>query len=251
MAIGSKTLLNVAMLVTASVELSGCVYDGGLGYASNYYDDGYSCDPNGSYDAYYDCDYQQGFANTGFGGGWYDNYYYPGYGFYLFDNVGRRYPMREYHRRYWGEKRQGHFREQRSRDRDGRRYEGRDRSYSGGVEAMATERRDARRNQTDSRRGSEVEGASAVRNPSRATLQNTGAARDQVRGRNRVDGYGRRDRRIDSNADAARVRQQRVPQEADVQSAGVAPRAASAPRPERAVPVRRSGRNEGENVRDQ
>ena len=66
-----------------------------MGYASDgFYNDGYACDPYGGYDAYYDCDYGQGFANIGFGGGWYDSYFYPGYGFFLFDHVGRRYPMR-------------------------------------------------------------------------------------------------------------------------------------------------------------
>ena len=131
MTAGSKTILKAVLLISASVGLAGCVYDLGLGYASDgYYDDGYGCDPYGGYDAYYDCDYGQGFANIGFGGGYYDNYYYPGYGFFLFDNVGRRHPMRDHHRRYWGEKRQGYFREQRGRERDGRRYDGRPRSYS-------------------------------------------------------------------------------------------------------------------------
>ena len=127
----SKTILRAALLITASVGVSGCVYDLGLGYASDgYYDHGYACDAYGGYDAYHDCDYGQGFANIGFGGGWYDNFYYPGYGFFLFDQVGRRYPMRDHHRRYWGEKRQFHFREHRSRDSDGRRYDRRQRGYT-------------------------------------------------------------------------------------------------------------------------
>ena len=72
--------------------------------------------------------------------------------------------MRDHHRRYWGEKRQGYFREQRGRDRDGRRYDGRPRGYSndaapgvyGGSERVrkqddASQQRRARRSE---RRGS-------------------------------------------------------------------------------------------------
>lgn len=134
MVVISKALLKAALLITPSASLSGCVYDVGLGFASDvYYDDGYGCNPYGGYDAYYDCDYGRGFANIGYGGGYYDNYYYPGYGLLLFDNVGRRYPMRDHHRRYWGEKRQYYFRKHRSRDRDGRRYDGRPRGDSNDV----------------------------------------------------------------------------------------------------------------------
>ena len=91
MAMRRISLLKAALLITASIGLSGCVYDVGLGYASDgFYNDGYACDPYGGYDADYECDSGQGFANIGFGGGWYDDYYYPGYGFFLFDQVGRR-----------------------------------------------------------------------------------------------------------------------------------------------------------------
>ncbi len=38
--------------------------------------------------------------------------------------------MRDHHRRYWGEKRQFHYREHRRRDRDGRRYDRRQRGYT-------------------------------------------------------------------------------------------------------------------------
>lgn len=131
MAIGTRSLLKAALLVAAGTGLSGCVYDVGLGYASNgYYDGGYGCDPYGGYDAYYECDYGQGYANIGFSGGYYDNFYYPGYGIFLFDNVGRRYQMREEYRRYWGEKRQIWNRERRAGGRDGARYDGRPHGYS-------------------------------------------------------------------------------------------------------------------------
>lgn len=128
-----KAVAKVAALASASMALSGCVYDLGLGYASDgYYDDAYGCDPYSDYDRYYDCDIGYGFNNIGYGGGWYDNYYYPGYGFFLFDNIGRRYPMRDHHRRYWGEKRQVWYRENRGRDGDGGRYQRRNRGYTDG-----------------------------------------------------------------------------------------------------------------------
>jgi hypothetical protein len=80
--IGRGALLKLSLLTVASLGLSGCVYDVGLGYASDgYYDDAYECDPYGGYDSYYQCDYGHGFYNIGYGGGWYDSYWYPGYGF--------------------------------------------------------------------------------------------------------------------------------------------------------------------------
>lgn len=126
----SKTILKALLLITASAGLSGCVYDVGLGYASDGYYDGYGCDPYGGYEVYYDCDYGQGFANIGFGSGYHDSYHYPGHGFFLFDNVRRRYPMRDHHRRYWSEKRQNYFRDQRGRDYDDRCCDGSPRGYS-------------------------------------------------------------------------------------------------------------------------
>ena len=199
MMMGSKTILRAALLITASVGVSGCVYDVGLGYASDgYYDDGYACDAYGSYDAYYDCDYGQGFANIGFGGGWYDNYYYPGYGFFLFDQVGRRYPMRDHHRRYWGEKRQFHSREHRSRDRDGRRYDRRQRGYTNdatpgvigppernggrvrdGDDSRRNARRENRRSRTDQWQGGEGRGANALPVPNPEVVRARGARRDR------------------------------------------------------------------------
>jgi len=132
MAIKGQSFLKAALLVAASAGLSGCVYDIGFGFASDgYYEDDYSCDPYGGYDAYYNCDYGQAFSHIGFGGGWYDNYYYPGHGIFLFDNFGRRYPMREQYRRYWGERRHNWYREHRGRDLGRNRYEGRERDYKG------------------------------------------------------------------------------------------------------------------------
>jgi hypothetical protein len=57
--------LTAALLVAASAGLSGCVYDVGLGFASDgYYDDAYACDPYCGYDAYYNCDYSPAFSTS-------------------------------------------------------------------------------------------------------------------------------------------------------------------------------------------
>lgn len=135
---GGKAFLKIAALATAGIGLSGCVYDVGLGYASDgYYGDSYyDCDPYGGFDGYYDCDNRYGFGNIGYGGGWYDNFYYPGYGFFLFDNYGRRHQMRDNHRRYWGERRHRWYRENRGRHDGNRDRDGRGRGYTDGDRGM-------------------------------------------------------------------------------------------------------------------
>lgn len=146
--------------------MSGYVYNVGLGCASDgYYDDAYGCDPYCGYDAYYNCNYGQAFSNIGFGGGLYDNYYYPGHGILLFNTFGRRYPMREQYRRYWTERRHNWYREHRGRDLGSNRYEGRD-----GWRA-------SRRNGNDQWRGGDGRGAGAV------PLPNAGASQGRGRGR--------------------------------------------------------------------
>jgi hypothetical protein len=202
---GRKAFLKIAALATAGLAVSGCTYDMGLGYASDgYYDGAYDCDPYGGYDSYYQCDYGHGFYNIGYGGGWYDNFWYPGYGLYLFDNYGGRYPMRDNHRRYWGEKRHNWYRENRGRHQDGGRYQGRLGSgYTGNATPGAIGwpernggrvrdgddkrrgRGDGRRGRNDQWRGGEGNGASAVPVPNPEIVQGRG------RGRERGEGYGR------------------------------------------------------------
>mgnify|MGYP000500419464 CR=1 FL=1 len=203
MAIKAQSFLKAALLVAASAGLSGCVYDVGLGFASDgYYDDAYGCDPYSGYDAYYNCDYGQAFSNIGFGGGWYDNYYYPGHGIFLFDTFGRRYPMREQYRRYWGERRHSWYREHRGRDWDRSRYDGRDRGYKDNARSERSAspyrqgrwirdrdddrrdgRRDGRRNGNDQWRGGDGRGAGGVPLPNA----------DASQGRGREQNYGSAD----------------------------------------------------------
>lgn len=149
---------------------SGCMSLGGYGgygssYGDGYYDDGYGSDyayndrcydAYGGYDDYYsqyDCydrnDYNNRFSiNIGFGGGWWNNFYYPGSGYYMFDRYGARRQLFGNFARYWGGRRAGHrwqhhgghrddYRGGRHRDRDGdgrrdRRQDSRDRSGIGG-----------------------------------------------------------------------------------------------------------------------
>lgn len=111
--------LGIALGALATTSLGGCYYGDVNGYgpayagndcAARYGDAYYDYDPYSYGDGYgYDCydggDYGAGFVNIGFGGGWYDNYYYPGYGLWLFDNYNNRYPLRGQYLNYWGGRR--------------------------------------------------------------------------------------------------------------------------------------------------
>jgi len=84
-----------ATVLIAATALSGCTAIGGygglsVGYGGGYYDDGYYDD--GYYgDPYY---------------GWYDNYYYPGTGIYVYDSYRRPHAMSDSQKRYWTERQQ-------------------------------------------------------------------------------------------------------------------------------------------------
>jgi hypothetical protein len=128
--IRARLAARLAVLGAATLGLSACYYDAGVGLG--YYDDGYNyganynCDPYSPFDNYYDCDYRGGFYNIGYGGGWYQDYWYPGYGFYIFDRGGRRFNMYDHHRRYWGQRRHQWYREHHGRRGDGRGWDRRD-----------------------------------------------------------------------------------------------------------------------------
>jgi len=113
-----KRPLSIALGALATTMLGGCYYGDvqGVGYASggdcaarygnSYYDyDGYAYDDGYGYDCYDASDYGGGFAQIGFGGGWYNDYYYPGYGTWMFDNYRNRYPLRGGYLDYWGGRR--------------------------------------------------------------------------------------------------------------------------------------------------
>ncbi|MEH6791126.1 hypothetical protein [Parasphingorhabdus sp.] len=118
-------LLKTSLAASTLLALGGCMYGSGGGYYGDGYvnNSGYDCDPYAPFNDYYACDYGYGFANIGYGGGWYDQYYYPGYGTYVFDRGGKRHGMRDHHRRYWAKQRAeygGHHRRGRQWDRDRR-----------------------------------------------------------------------------------------------------------------------------------
>ncbi|MEH6660614.1 MAG: hypothetical protein V7679_03110 [Parasphingorhabdus sp.] len=222
-------LLKSAVAAGALLSLGGCMYGGGAygdGYVNNR---GYDCDPYAPFDDYYACDYGYGFANIGYGGGWYDQYYYPGYGIYIFDRGGKRHAMRDNHRRHWARQRAEygghHARDRRDRnvnsdrrgDRRDQRYDRRDGSRDPSRNNSRGQRRSDDRDNRGARgeRGDRPE-ARAPR-PDRATPT-----------RSRGDRAGRPDRRPSRAAEQPQARPQ------------PAARTGKPSRPPRAEPARTS-----------
>ena len=83
-----STILRPALIAIAALGLVGC---------SSYYD-GYGYNRVsvglGSYGSYYQPYY-----------GWYDGYYYPGTGYYIYDRYGSRYRWGDRYRNYWESRR--------------------------------------------------------------------------------------------------------------------------------------------------
>ena len=200
--ISKKLGLRLAALTAATVGLSGCVYEAGLGYASDGYGyNDYDCDPYSAFDSYYDCDNSYGFYNIGFGGGWYDSFWYPGHGYYVFDNYGRRFNMRDNHRRYWGDRRQRWYRDNRGHDggrgHDNGRGYGRGNGHSsnnnGADQAIAwPERNGGRRDERPGRRADPTPPPGAVGdgNWGRRVEGQRGGRGDGRRGRDTGQGNG-------------------------------------------------------------
>lgn len=90
----------LAAMLAAPLALGGCAADAGygLGYASNYYDDGFGGYGHGGL----------GYGNGPYGGsygagsGWFNDFYYPGTGVYVIDRGGRRHRWNDDQRRHWG-----------------------------------------------------------------------------------------------------------------------------------------------------
>lgn len=107
--------LSLTLGALATTTLGGCYYGdvygagyGGASYAcgSSYYDyDPYAYADGYGYDCYDAADYGSGFLSIGFGGGWYDDYFYPGYGLWMYDNYRNRYPLNGRYLNYWGGRR--------------------------------------------------------------------------------------------------------------------------------------------------
>ncbi|NUT00826.1 MAG: hypothetical protein HOP96_07620 [Sphingomonas sp.] len=95
-----------ALAVAAGVGLSGCAYGpyGGLGVGVGY-GNGYGYDGYNGYNGYYGDGYYSGYSPYGYGYGspygWYDGFYYPGNGYYVYDRNRTRYRWTDAQRRYW------------------------------------------------------------------------------------------------------------------------------------------------------
>lgn len=105
------------LAIGAALSLSACGgyygtgvsvgYNGGYGYDDGYYDDGYGyADGYGygygssAYDVYGD-PYFSGRYGYSPAYGWYNNYFYPGTGYYVYDRRGTRYSYNDDQRRFW------------------------------------------------------------------------------------------------------------------------------------------------------
>ena len=118
----------ISFVAAGALALGGCAYDGlamGMGYGDPYYGAGYGY--GSPYYGYggpsvsigystYGGGYPYGYGGYGYGGygyggygygygspyyGWYDNMYYPGTGYYVYDVNRRPYAMSTTQRQYW------------------------------------------------------------------------------------------------------------------------------------------------------
>ena len=100
-------LRTAALALAAAVGLSACTtygyggYSGlSVGYGDPYYGYGYGY-PRYGYSRY-------GYSRLGYGyspyWGWYDGFYYPGTGYYVYDSYRRPHRWSDRHRRYWTER---------------------------------------------------------------------------------------------------------------------------------------------------
>ncbi|MES2137419.1 MAG: hypothetical protein V4502_10230, partial [Pseudomonadota bacterium] len=101
-------------LAGSAIALGGCAYGGlglGVGYGNGYSPYGYYGSGYGS--PYYGAGYGYGYGSPYHGGfgygspyGWYDNYYYPGTGYYVYDTYRQPHLMTTAQRSYWLSRRQ-------------------------------------------------------------------------------------------------------------------------------------------------
>jgi hypothetical protein len=111
----------ITLIAGSALALGGCAYGDlgmGLGYGSPYgtygsygYGSPYGYSSYGSYGGYggygYGSPYGYGMYGSGYGYGygspygWYDNYYYPGTGYYVYDSYRQPHVMTTTQRQYW------------------------------------------------------------------------------------------------------------------------------------------------------
>lgn len=99
--------LRLAALAAATLGLSACGYNGlysgvSIGAGNGYYGDPYY----GGYGGYGGYGYGAGYGYGMSPYGWYDGFYYPGTGFYVYDSYRRPHRWSDRHRRYWTQRRE-------------------------------------------------------------------------------------------------------------------------------------------------
>jgi hypothetical protein len=110
-------LARPALLLAATAALGACTAHDGFGYSG--VSVGYSS--GGGY-------YPHRYSPYSYYG-WYDGFYYPGAGYYMYDSYGRRHRWSDRHRQYWEGRRDGRRDHSENwdgyrRDRDGRYHDG-------------------------------------------------------------------------------------------------------------------------------
>ena len=92
-----RPLPNLAIILAAGTTLGACSYGYG-GYGGGYGGVSVGVSSGGYYDPYYD---DWGYYRSNPYWGWYDNYYYPGVGIYVYDRYRRPHRWTDSHQRYW------------------------------------------------------------------------------------------------------------------------------------------------------
>ena len=95
----------ISLAAAGALALGGCTYGGlglGMGYGDPYYGGGYGYgSPYGYGGSYYGNSYYGGLGYGYSPYGWYNDYYYPGSGYYVYDRDRRSRVMTDSERRYW------------------------------------------------------------------------------------------------------------------------------------------------------
>jgi hypothetical protein len=131
-----KRLAGIGLALASALTLSAC-YDDGYGYGG--VSVGYG---SGGYYGEYGDHWYRGYGPHY---GWYDGFYYPGRGYWLYDRGGKRHRWNDHHRRYW----EGRREQWRNRDHAGNWRDHRRDGNWRGRDARAGENRGWRGNRGD------------------------------------------------------------------------------------------------------
>ncbi len=177
-------IIRPALAIAAALAIGGCSTYGSHGYG------GVSVGHRSHYSSYY---------------GWYDDYYYPGVGYYIYDRKGHRHRWSDRHRRYWEGRRHSkrahanwsgyryHRRDLRDQRREARARHERREWRAERREDRREWRRDRREDRRELRR--ERRDDDRGRYAGRRDRDRDGDRRGWSRGRGGDDRQGRRDRR--------------------------------------------------------